>query len=66
MKARMTEIEKFKRERLAQMDARERSPEMVELKQRCDAIRKLDPKSLEEERRRNGYNNELNKSLAEE
>lgn len=63
MKARIADIEKYKRDRLMKLEAREKSPEMVALKEKCEGIRKLDPRSLEEERRKNGYNNELHKSL---
>jgi hypothetical protein len=47
MKARMTDIEKNKRERVMRLELKEKTPEMIALRERCESIRKLDPRSLE-------------------
>lgn len=65
MRSRMIDIEKNKREKMARIEQKEKTPEMVALKEKCETFRRLDAKSMEEERRKNAGQNEMQKSLAE-
>lgn len=64
MRSRMIDIEKNKREKMARIEQKEKTSEMIALKEKCEAFRRLDAKSMEEERRKNAGQNEMQKSLA--
>ena len=61
----MIDIEKNKREKMARIEQKEKTSEMIALKEKCEAFRRLDAKSMEEERRKNAGQNEMQKSLAQ-
>lgn len=44
----MADIEKNKKEKMARIQQREKTPQVVALKEKCDAIRKMDAKTFEQ------------------